>query len=195
MSITPAFELGIWNAWIFMVYVIFYNVLPYILSSMRPLYKEVLEKATGPDIPLNKTEEKLAKIMFLVFVIPIVYSFFLPIELSTVWFYAGLLIYLLGVVIGTIAVYDFFTTALDKLVTKGVYRISRNPMYLGMFLIYIGTGIACVSLLFLLLTMMFVILSHILVITEERFCLKTYGKDYRNYLNRTPRWIGLPKSR
>ncbi len=195
MSITLAFELGIWNAWIFMVYVIFYNVLPYILSSMRPLYKEVLEKATGHHIPLNKTEEKLAKIMFLVFVIPIVYSFFLPIKLSTVWFYAGLLIYLFGVVIGTIAMYDFFTTALDKLVTKGVYRISRNPMYLSMFLIYIGTGIACVSLLFLLLTMVFVILSYILVITEECFCLKTYGKDYRNYLNRTPRWIGIPKSR
>ena len=157
--------------------------------------KEVLKKTTGPDIPLNKTEEKLAKIMFLVFVIPIVYSFFLPFKLSSVWFYVGLFIYQLGVVIGTMAMYDFYTTALDKLVNKGIYRISRNPMYLGMFLIYIGTGIACVSWLFLLLTIVFVILSHILVITEERFCLKTYGKSYCKYLNRIPRWIGIPKSR
>ena len=193
MSLIPAFELGIWNAWIFMLFVIFYNVTPYILSSTRPIYKEILKKTAGPDIPLNKTEEKLAKIMFLVFVIPIVYSFFLPFKLFSVWFYVGLFIYLLGVVIGTIAMYDFFTTAVDKLVTKGVYRISRNPMYLGMFLIYIGIGIACVSWLFLLLTMLFVISSHILVITEERFCLNTYGKSYRKYVNRTPRWIGIPK--
>lgn len=195
MSLIPTFEIGFWNAWLFMLYVIFYNVMPYILSSIRPIYKEVLKKATGPNIPTNTTGEKLAKIMFLVFVIPIVYSFFLPIKLFSVWFYVGLFIYLLGVVIGTIAMYDFYTTAVDKLVTKGVYRVSRNPMYLGMFLIFIGLGIACVSWLFLLLTMVFVILSNILVITEERFCLKTYGKSYRKYLNRTPRWIGIPKSR
>lgn len=194
MSLIPAFELGFLNAWIFMIYVILYNVLPYFLSLIRPIYKEVLKKTTGPNISLNKTEEKLAKIMFLVFVIPIVYSFFLPIKLSTVWFYVGLFIYLLGVVIGTVAMYDFYTTAVDKLVIKGVYRISRNPMYLGMFLIYIGAGIACISWFFLLLTIVFVVLSHILVITEESYCLKTYGKSYRKYLNRTPRWIGIPKS-
>ncbi len=195
MSLVPAFELGVWNAWIFMIFVIFYNVLPYLLTLIQPIYKEILKKATGPDIPLHKTEERLGKIMFLVFVIPIIYSFFLPIELSSVWFYIGLFVYLFGVVIGSLAMYDFYSTALVKLVTKGVYRISRNPMYLGMFLIYIGTGIACVSWLFLLLTMVFVILSHILVSNEERFCLKRYGKSYREYLNKTPRWIGFPKSR
>jgi len=168
--------------------------LPYILASTRPIYKEILKKTTGPDIPLTNTEEKLAKIMFLVFFIPIVYSFFLPITLFTIWFYIGLFIYLLGVVVESIAMHDFFKTPVDKLVTTGVYRISRNPMYLGMFLIYFGIGISCMSWLFLLFTMLFVILSNILVNTEERFCLKTYGESYRKYLNRTPRWIGLPKS-
>jgi protein-S-isoprenylcysteine O-methyltransferase Ste14 len=194
MSLIPAFELGVWNAWLFMLYVIFINVLPYLLSLVRPIYKEVVQKVTGPDIPLNKTEEKLGKIMFLVFVIPIIYSIFLPIKLYSVWFYFGLIVYLLGVVIETMAMYDFFTTAVDKLVTKGIYRISRNPMYFGMFLIFIGIGIACVSWLFLLMTIIFVILSHILVITEERFCLKLYGKSYREYLNKIPRWIGIPKN-
>jgi protein-S-isoprenylcysteine O-methyltransferase Ste14 len=192
MSLIPVFKIGIWNAWIFMLYVIFYNIMPYILS-IRPIYKEILKKTAGHNIPLNKTEEKLAKIMILVFFIPIIYSFFLPIQLSTTWFNIGLIIYLLGVIIGTIAIYDFFTTAVDKLVTKGVYRISRNPMYLSMFLIYIGTGIACVSWLFLILTILFMILSHILVINEERFCLKTYRQDYIKYQAKTRRWIGIPK--
>lgn len=32
-------------------------------------------------------------------------------------------------------------------------------------------------------------------IGEERFCLDYYGDAYRNYMERTPRWIGLPKSK
>ena len=30
---------------------------------------------------------------------------------------------------------------------------------------------------------------------EERGCLETYGEEYREYLDKTPRWIGIPKSR
>jgi len=28
---------------------------------------------------------------------------------------------------------------------------------------------------------------------EERFCLKQYGDTYREYMNKTPRWLGIPK--
>jgi protein-S-isoprenylcysteine O-methyltransferase Ste14 len=31
-------------------------------------------------------------------------------------------------------------------------------------------------------------------IPEERFCLRQYGEAYREYMNRTPRWIGIAKS-
>jgi len=119
----------------------------------------------------------------------------LPLKLGTVWFFAGFLIYLLGAIIETMAMLDFFTTAVDKPVTKGVYCFSRNPMYFGMFLIFGGTGIACVSWVFLLLTAVFIILFHIGVVSEERSCLQKYGNAYREYMNRTPRWIGIPKSR
>lgn len=195
MTFIPVFQIGIWNAWLFMLYVIFYNILPYLLSLLRPIYRDILEKGTGPDIQLNKTEVIMAKIMFFVFIVPIVYSFFLPIKIFTIWFYIGLFIYLVGVVIGTMAMYDFYTTAVDDIVIKGIYRISRNPMYLGILLIYIGTGIASTSWVFLLFTIIFMILSHKLVIIEERFCLKKYGKKYHEYINRTPRWFGIPKSK
>ena len=35
---------------------------------------------------------------------------------------------------------------------------------------------------------------HIESRVEERYCLERYNKDYREYINRTPRWLGLPKS-
>jgi protein-S-isoprenylcysteine O-methyltransferase Ste14 len=67
-------------------------------------------------------------------------------------------------------------------------------MYVGMFLIFVGTSIACVSPVFLLLTATFMVMSHVVVVYEERFCIKKYGDSYREYLNRIPRWIGFPKS-
>ena len=77
---------------------------------------------------------------------------------------------------------------------KGVFCISRNPMYVGWFLIYIGVGIACASWIFLLIAMVFIILQHILVITEERLCLEKFGNEYREYMTKTPKWIGIPES-
>ena len=190
----PVFEIGLLNAWILMLYVISYNVLPYVLSSIQLIDKDVFKKGSGADMPLDESKKKLSIAITVVFFIPIIYSIFLPLKLGTVWFYIGLFIYLLGVVIGTIAAFNFFTTPLDKLVIKGVYRISRNPMYLSMFLIFVGTGIACSSWIFLLLAMVFVILSHILVNSEESFCLRKYGNAYKKYMNTTSRWIGMPKS-
>jgi protein-S-isoprenylcysteine O-methyltransferase Ste14 len=195
MSFIPEFEIGLWNAWIFMIFVILYNVLPYILSKIKQAYNEILKKASNPDIPLDKAKKMLGNILSIFFYIPIIYSFFLSIKISSFWFYIGLLIYFIGVIIGILAWYDFYTTAVDKLVSKGIYRFSRNPMYLCVVLIFTGTSIACISWLFLLLTIIFTILSHKLVISEEHFCLKKYGKDYQNYLNRIPRWMGLPKNK
>ncbi len=177
-----------------MLYVIAYNVLPYVLSSRRIIDEDVIKKASHPSIELTKSQKKLLVIIDCIFFIPIIYSIFLPLKLGTVWFYVGLFIYLLGVVIGTMAVYNFFTTPLDKPVIKGVYRLSRNPIYLSMFLIFVGTGIACVSWVFLLLAMVFIILLHILVNSEESFCLQKYGDTYREYMNTTYRWMGIPKS-
>jgi len=186
------FELGLWNAWIFMIYVIFSNFLPYILSG-RLIDKEVLKKL-GADLSLSANEKTLLNVYSLLFFAMVAYSIFLPLELGTVWFYAGLAIYLLGVIVETMAMLNFFTTAVDKPVNKGIYRFSRNPMYFGIFLIFLGTSIACVSLIFLMLTAIFMIISHVVVVYEERFCTQKYGDSYQEYLNRIPRWIGIPKS-
>ena len=56
------------------------------------------------------------------------------------------------------------------------------------------TAARALSLLFFLLSIVAQALQASQVIAEERGCLTTYGDEYREYLNRTPRWIGMPKS-
>ena len=55
-----------------------------------------------------------------------------------------------------------------------------------------GTSIASASGLFLLLALTYVVFQlFLLAPSEERYCLEKYGETYREYLNRTPRWLGL----
>jgi protein-S-isoprenylcysteine O-methyltransferase Ste14 len=190
MSLVPAFEIGVWNAWIFVLYTL---VLVFLLPAVNKSAKE-----TG-DITIasvyNRREMIILYSYHIIVFVLLIYSVFLPLRLGTAWFYAGLPIALLGLAIYTMVIVSFATTPLDReVVTKGPFRYSRHPMYLSSSLAYIGVGVACASWLFLLLTVAYMVLSLISAIPEERFLLKKYGDAYRDYMNRTPRWIGMPKS-
>jgi len=190
MSLSPAFELGLWNAWIFMLPSLFISPLLLWLFH-RDVWKDIAKKA-GSSAP---TYKRLGYAITIVFYVLVAYSFFLPLKLSTVWIYVGLCVFLPGVIFDIMAMISFAKTPLDKPVTRGIYRVSRNPIYFGQFLVCMGIGIACLSWIFLLYGAIFLIIVNLSVSAEERFCLEKYGDAYRKYMDRTPRWIGIPKSR
>ena len=125
----------------------------------------------------------------------VVYSIFLPLKLGTTWFYVGFPIALVGLIMLLTVWVSFATTPFDdEPITTGLYRYSRHPMYLTSFLMDIGISIACASWLFLVLSIASVLFAHIRFAGfEERLCLEKYGDAYREYMDRTPRWIGMPK--
>jgi protein-S-isoprenylcysteine O-methyltransferase Ste14 len=190
MSLVPAFEIGVWNVWIFMLY--------YLLTMplLRLISKDALGKSdvAAPKHLYNKTEKRIVSFYQSSFILAFIYSIFLPLELGTMWFYIGLPICLLGLILSTIAYLNFATTPLGEPLTKGLYRYSRHPIYLTQFLFFIGIGIASASWVFLLFGVLRTISSFMLADPEERFCLEKYGDAYREYMERTPRWIGIPKS-
>jgi len=190
MSLIPDFELGLWNAWILVLSFLLLFTVWEILNRLKR--QESPNRPNKP--PFNEKEEKLYGISQLIFWASVIYSVFLPLKLGTVWFYAGLLVYLLGMIFTMVAGTSLDNTPMDRPATEGLYRISRNPIYLGTFLIFIGIGIACASWLFLLLIAVFIGLYGILIPPEERWCLEKYGDAYREYMNSTPRWIGIPIS-
>jgi protein-S-isoprenylcysteine O-methyltransferase Ste14 len=152
------------------------------------------ESGKSGDFQLTRKENIIMNAVFLPLFSSFVYAVFLPLQLGTTWLYSGLLIYLFRIVFTTVAVLNFATSPMDKVIIKGLYRFSRNPMYVGMLLMQIGLGIACSSWLYLLLTAVLMILLNAILSSEERYCLYRYGDDYRKYMNSTPRWIGIPKS-
>jgi hypothetical protein len=192
MSAIPVFEIGVWNAWILLL-----------LLPLHPLIMMLIDKLVGTGDIFKKMEssalgkaERIINICgsYVLFFGLFIYSIFLPLQLGTAWFYVGLALCVLGTVTWIIAIVNIVGIPLGEPWNKGLYRYSRHPMYLGLFLTLIGAGIASASWIFLLFSIVFIILCVILVSAEERFCLDKFGEAYREYMNRTPRWIGLPKS-
>lgn len=79
----------------------------------------------------------------------------------------------------------------DKLVQQGLYRHTRNPMYLGFALSLLGWAIAFPSVAGWLATAAFVLVSDRWYIPfEERAMQRRFGEPYSHYCATTPRWIG-----
>ena len=95
---------------------------------------------------------------------------------------AGILIELLGLVIFTLSIMTFSSTA--GFVESGIYRHTRNPMYIGYLLVFLATGVAMANLFYLILTILYQIAVHFLILSEERWCKATYGQPYKDYLDR-----------
>ena len=190
MQLIPVFKIGILNAWIF---VACYLLLSY---SLMLINKEASKKlGNPPDMNLTKREKLISYIGSIIFYLVLLYSIFLPLKLGTAWFYTGLAIFLLAIALMITAIINFITTPIDSPVIKGIYRYSRHPGYLSNFLAFIGIGIATSSWVFLLAAIIFFILVNIGdANSEERYCIEKYGDTYRDYLNKTPRWMGIPKS-
>ena len=188
MPLIPSFEIGLWNAWIFMIWLLVQTL------AMRLVSKEVYQKAGhSPDIKPSRTYKMISYISMPLWLLATAYSIFLPFKLGTILFATGLTIFLLGLIINTVATINFATTPMKKPVTGGVYHYSRHPIYLALLLIYLSVSIASASWVFLLLTVLLAVEVSFSVTEEERYCLEEYGNAYREYMNKTPRWIGIPK--
>jgi protein-S-isoprenylcysteine O-methyltransferase Ste14 len=148
------------------------------------------------EAPAYNKSEKIMSIFahFVLFFGLFIYSVFLPLQLGTIWFYIGLALCVLGIIAWTIAMVNIANIPLGEPWARGLYRYSRHPMALSSFLIFVGAGIASASWVFLLFSIVLIVFSVILVTAEERSCLKRFGDAYRAYMNRTPKWVGMPKS-
>lgn len=80
--------------------------------------------------------------------------------------------------------------ATTALVTDGVFRFSRNPIYVGMASAYAGIALCAQSLpALVLLPVAMALLDHAVVDPEERYLARKFGDAYRAYSDAVPRWF------
>jgi protein-S-isoprenylcysteine O-methyltransferase Ste14 len=188
MSLIPTFKIGVWNAWLFMSV--------FILQMLVIMFarKRVSERSHVP-AEARKTllERYTGNVATFVWLAALGYSIFLPLQLGTIWFYIGLFVFTIGLILITAATFIFISAGPDQLITTGVYRYSRHPVYLATFLIFLSAGIVSLSMLFICFSVILAFCLHKEALIEERYCAGKHRGDYQKYMNDVPRWIGLPK--
>ena len=93
MSLIPAFQIGVWNAWIFMIWLL----IPIFLEPLNIIPKG-REEGSDFTTEFNKMQKIALLSLHIIYLLSVIYSIFIPLKLGTVWFYAGLPIYILGLI-------------------------------------------------------------------------------------------------
>lgn len=77
-----------------------------------------------------------------------------------------------------------------KLVIRGLYKYSRNPMYVGVMFIMIGEAVFIWSLaLAIYAAIVFAAFNLFIVLHEEPRCRREFGSEYEDYYRRVRRWL------
>jgi protein-S-isoprenylcysteine O-methyltransferase Ste14 len=113
------------------------------------------------------------------------------------WTVGGILVFCGAVLTGSAVLKfkDAGTTvrpdrAASTLVIAGPYKITRNPMYLGLAFVYAGIAIAGQSVwALILLAVVLIIVQRGAIEPEEAFLEKRFGADYLSYKEKVRRWI------
>lgn len=123
---------------------------------------------------------------------------FIPIWNSIVVAYFGLAFMIIGgliMIISRIQLGKYGTPVIHtgkdhKLVTKGLYKYVRHPMYSGATIMMLGPYLAFRSLFVLIgMVIFFIPLMRMRMKMEEETLLGTFGDEYRDYIKRTKRFI------
>lgn len=110
---------------------------------------------------------------------------------------SGIFVLISGLFIYAMALYSFHDSwriGIDrekpgKLITTGIFRWSRNPIYISLNLLVFGTFLLQGHFIFLILFICIAVSLHIQVLQEEKFLIQTYGEAFINYRSKVGRYF------
>lgn len=111
----------------------------------------------------------------------------------------GVLVAVVGVavfIISVLTMRDSWRAGVSKtdkteLVTKGIYKISRNPAFLGFDLMYLGILLMFFNFVLFEVSLFAMLMFHLQIVNvEEEFLLEAFGDEYLRYKKKVCRYIG-----
>jgi protein-S-isoprenylcysteine O-methyltransferase Ste14 len=143
--------------------------------------------------------KSMMKIFLMFFIVGCILMWFVPFSINLA-FGIGL-----GIIISGEVIYSLGFLAMRKhpekkkaVVDWGIYKISRHSHVLAGIICVLGVmGWNPASVIYMVLWIYFVIyvlMSHFHVLSEEKVNIKKFGQEYKDYMNKTPRYIGISKS-
>jgi protein-S-isoprenylcysteine O-methyltransferase Ste14 len=169
---------------------IFWYFLAYGLVTfmvMRFMPKDKRQKILTYTIQGTFLDKALALISLISRNVIMVFSLFIPFYADIYFAVIGNIVYIVGLVLATVAMWQFSRVKTDEAITWGLYKISRNPMQVMGFIMGIGVGIIANNLWLWILTVINIITSYPMFFMQEKYCIEKYGEIYLEYMKKTPR--------
>lgn len=104
-------------------------------------------------------------------------------------FAAGAALYGLGTLLLLLSVADFAAPSQGGMSQRGLYRFSRNPMYVAYFLLFAGCALLVQSPVLPAFVLIFQTAAHWIIRAEERWCAERFGEAYLQYRKRVRRYF------
>lgn len=105
------------------------------------------------------------------------------------FFGAGVAVYLGGTVLLTVSIVNFAAPSASGVNLNGLYRVSRNPMYVAYFVFFLGCVLLTQSLWLLGAVVVFQVSAHWIILAEERWCVQSFGEKYVQYMKNVRRYF------
>jgi protein-S-isoprenylcysteine O-methyltransferase Ste14 len=80
----------------------------------------------------------------------------------------------------------------DTLITNGILKHVRNPLYLGVLLLYVAFILLSISLISVIIFVIICLIYDKMVNFEEKILEEMFGVEYLEYKNKVPKWIPNP---
>jgi protein-S-isoprenylcysteine O-methyltransferase Ste14 len=114
--------------------------------------------------------------------------------------YAGIVFCYIGLIIFLLALVSFgkaWRIGIDEnnsneLITSGIFKYSRNPIFLFMDLYFTGIMLIYPNIIFIIITVCTITGIHLQILREEKFLLSKFGEKYIEYKNKTGRYVRFP---
>jgi protein-S-isoprenylcysteine O-methyltransferase Ste14 len=104
--------------------------------------------------------------------------------------YAGLVIFLLALLsFGNSWRIGIDEETSNKLITGGIFKYSRNPIFVFMDIYFLGIALIYPTIVFVPLAILTIASVHLQIVREEKFLLHKFGEKYVDYKKRTRRYV------
>ncbi len=183
MELFPALSIGWLNGWIFQV--IFFTLFGIFLLICS---KEVISRLYD-EVGWTKLQKTLSKIAKIFGLITLLLFIFTPLNIGSIEFIVGTALIIIGTIGFLIALINFKNSPLNKPITIGLYKLSRNPQLMMMYLLSIGNCLAIGSWTAFFTFGLSILFGHFRILGEEKRLTEQYGESYLKYKKKVARYF------
>ena len=183
MELFPALQIGWLNGWVLLC--VFFSIFGVLLLAFpRDVVRRLYDRSGWSE--RERVLNAIGKLVNFTWFALVILT---PLKIGTTVFAVGVAVFALGLAGFVVALLNYNDTPLDRPVTKGLYKISRHPQVVMLYVAYYGISISIGSWIALFTQVVSQVFTHARILAEEGSCLRQYGDSYRAYMRAVPRYF------